>query len=52
MTQRRIKSSRRYREIVQTLTRHGFGFFIRDLGLGELLGFYRRARIVALMKRI
>lgn len=45
MAQRRIKSSQRYREIVQTLARHGFGFFIRDLGLNELLGFYRRARI-------
>ena len=42
---RTITPGRRYREIARILARHGFGFLIQDLGLSELLGFYRRAKI-------
>ena len=45
MPNRTITPGRRYREIARILARHGFGFLIHDLGLSELLGFYRRAKI-------
>lgn len=45
MKQRTISPGRRYREIARTLARHGFGVLVHDLGRGDLLGFYRRARI-------
>lgn len=45
MKQRTISPGRRYREIARALARHGFGVLVHDLGLGDLLGFYRRARI-------
>lgn len=45
MGQRTISPGRRYREIARALARHGFGVLVHDLGLGDLLGFYRRARI-------
>ena len=45
MPNRTITPGRRYREIARILARHGFGFLIQDLGLSELLGFYRRAKI-------
>lgn len=35
--QKRYKHFHRYREITQTLTKHGFGFLIRQLGLSEFL---------------
>lgn len=43
--ERTINPGKRYRQIVRILAHHGFGFFVSDLGLGGLLGFYRRARI-------
>ena len=45
MAKRSISPGRRYRQIVSILTRHGFGFLVQDLGLSELLSFYRRLRI-------
>ena len=45
MPNRTITPGRRYREIARILARHGFGFLIQDLGLSELLGFYRQAKI-------
>lgn len=45
MARRSISPGRRYRQIVSILTRHGFGFLVQDLGLSELLSFYRRLRI-------
>ncbi len=35
--QKRYKHFHRYREIAQTLTKHGFGFLIKQLGLKEFL---------------
>ena len=45
MAERTINPGRRYRELARVLARHGFGFVVHDLGLGELLGFYRRAKV-------
>lgn len=45
MAERTITPGRRYREFARILGRNGFGFLIHDLGLGELLGFYRRAKV-------
>ncbi|MCQ6279197.1 AarF/ABC1/UbiB kinase family protein [Bacillus sp. EB600] len=37
MIRKRIRHLQRYREIVNALIRHGFGYIIKDLGLSELL---------------
>lgn len=37
MIRKRIRHLQRYREIVNALIRHGFGYIIKELGLSELL---------------
>jgi ubiquinone biosynthesis protein len=39
---KRIRHLQRYREIVNAVIRHGFGFTVKEMGLSELLSFPRR----------
>lgn len=39
---RRIRHYRRYRQVAETLIRHGFGYLVEQLELGPLLPFRRR----------
>lgn len=42
MIRKRIRHLQRYREIVNALVRHGFGFVIKDMGLFERLSISKR----------
>ena len=42
MIRKRIRHLQRYREIVNALVRHGFGFVIRDLGIFERLSMSKK----------
>ncbi len=44
MFKRRLRQINRYRDIVTTFTRHGFGFLVEELGLHHMLPVPRRFR--------